>query len=100
MLSIFKRAAYTGIARSSQRIAKMRQEQRFPLEDFEFDLARRMVLHRPSGIPFSFERRLTEEDWASAQVSIYRDNPDWIGDRSALAAAAKEAAIACGMRAS
>jgi hypothetical protein len=68
-------------------------------DDFDVDVAERSVTHKQSGIRFSFYEYLNESDWANSDSVIYRDNPAWTGDRLALAAAAKNAAIAKGMAA-
>ena len=68
-------------------------------DEFDVDLKDRKVLHKSSGIWFSFYEYLNEEDWGRSDSVIYRDNPEWAGDRKQLAASAKEAAIAKGMTA-
>lgn len=73
--------------------------ERFPTSEFDVDLMEREVLHRPSGITFSFYEYYTEDDWRRSDSVIYRDNPSWTGDRMALAAAAKQAALVKGMTA-
>ena len=71
----------------------------FPPDDFVVDLTERTVLHKPSGIWFSFYEYNNEKDWEQSDSVTYRDNPSFTGDRMKLAAAAKEAAIATGMTA-
>ncbi len=71
----------------------------FPIDQFDVDLSERKVLHKPSGICFSFGVYTNEEDWQKADSVKFRDNPNFTGDRMALAAAAKAAAIAKGMKA-
>lgn len=71
----------------------------FPLSDFVVDLNERTVLHKPSGIWFSFYEYRDEHEWNESRSVIYRDNPSFFGDRLILAAAAKEAAIKQGMKA-
>jgi hypothetical protein len=68
-------------------------------DDFEVDLTERRVIHKPSGMWFSFYEYLTEEDWKKSDSVIYRDNPEWTIDRMKLAAMAKEIAIEKGMTA-
>jgi hypothetical protein len=67
------------------------------LEDFDVDLAERLVRHKPSGIEISFYEYLNEEDWKKSDTATLRDNPFWPGDRYELARLAKEAAVAAGM---
>lgn len=67
--------------------------------EFEVDLLDRRVIHKPSGIWFEFYEYLNEDDWRRSDSVIYRDKPDWVGDRGKLAAAAKRAAIEKGMAA-
>jgi hypothetical protein len=71
----------------------------FPISDFMVDVRDRTVIHKPSKILFSFYEYRTEDDWETSQSVIYRDNPDFTGDRLELAAAAKRAALANGMKA-
>jgi hypothetical protein len=71
----------------------------YPTSEFDVDLYERKVTHRPSGIWFSFYEYQNEADWLKTDSVFYRENPDWDGDRSALAASAKAAAIAAGMKA-
>jgi hypothetical protein len=71
---------------------------RYLADGFDVDLDERKVLHRDSGIWFSFYEYPNEEDWEQTDSVIYRDNPDWEGDRRELAAAAKRAAMAKGMK--
>ncbi len=71
----------------------------YPVEEFDVDLRERTVLHRPSGITFSFYEYHNEDDWEKSDSVIYRERPDWQGDRMLLAAAAKRAALAKDMRA-
>jgi len=71
----------------------------FTPDDFDVDLRERKVIHKPSGMWFSFYEYNTEDDWKDSTSVIYRDNPDWPGDRRELAAAAKHAAVAKGMTA-
>ena len=73
--------------------------EQYPSSEFIVDLSDRTVLHKPSGIFFSFYEYRDEKDWLTSQSVIYRDNPNFLGDRMALAAAAKEAAISKGMKA-
>jgi hypothetical protein len=73
--------------------------QQLSLDDFDVDLHERVVLHKPSGIWFQFYEYLGEDDWRRSDSVIYRENPNWPGDRGELAAAAKEAAIKSGMKA-
>jgi hypothetical protein len=68
-------------------------------EEFDVDLVERRVVHRASGIWFSFYEYLREDDWLKSDSVTYRDNPRWEGDRNLLAASAKNAAIARGMTA-
>jgi hypothetical protein len=72
---------------------------RFPLNQFEVNLLERTVLHKPSGICFSFYEYTTEADWQKTDSVTFRENPYFEGDRMVLAAAAKAAAIAAGMKA-
>jgi hypothetical protein len=67
-------------------------------DDFDVDLAERKVIHKESGIWFSFYEYPSEDDWKRSDSVIYRDNPEWSGDRRVLAAAAKQAAMAKGMK--
>jgi hypothetical protein len=67
-------------------------------DDFDVDLTERKVVHKESGIWFSFYEYPDEDDWQQTDSVIYRDNPEWPGDRRRLAAAAKEAAMAKGMK--
>jgi len=67
-------------------------------DDFDVDLTERKVIHKESGIWFSFYEYPDENDWKRSDNVIYRDNPEWVGDRRKLAAAAKEAAMAKGMK--
>jgi len=71
----------------------------YPVDQFDVDLEERTVLHKPSGIWFSFYEYPSEQDWERSDSVVYRENPNWGGDRRLLAAAAKRAAIASGMRA-
>ncbi len=71
---------------------------KFSPDDFDVDLSERKVIHKDSGIWFSFYEYPNEDDWERTDSVIYRDNPDWVGDRRELAAAAKHAAMARGMR--
>jgi hypothetical protein len=71
----------------------------FRPQDFDVDISERRVLHKPSGIWFSFYEYNNEDDWKKSDSVTFRDNPTWPGDRKALAAAAKAAAIASGMTA-
>jgi len=68
-------------------------------DDFDVDLLERRVVHKPSGIWFEFYEYLNEDDWKRSDSVVYRDNPDWPGDRMKLAAAAKKSAIERGMKA-
>ena len=68
-------------------------------DDFDVDLSERRVVHKKSGIWFEFYEYANEEDWRRTDSVIFRDNPRWEGDRRALAAAAKQAAISAGMTA-
>jgi hypothetical protein len=70
----------------------------FTADDFDVDLAERKVIHKDSGIWFSFYEYLSEDDWRRSDSVIYHDNPEWPGDRRLLAAAAKQAALLKGMR--
>jgi hypothetical protein len=72
---------------------------KFPLDEFEVNLPLRKVVHKPSGIWFEFYEYLNENDWNRSDSVVYRDRPEWSGDRMELAAAAKDAAIKRGMRA-
>jgi hypothetical protein len=74
-------------------------EDYYPVDQFVVDLLDRTVIHKPSGIWFSFYEYHSEDDWRKTDSVIYRDNPDFTGDRRALAAAAKRAALAKGMTA-
>jgi hypothetical protein len=67
--------------------------------DFEVNLAERRVVHKPSGMWFSFYEYTKENDWRQTDSVIFRDNPEWKGNRGELAAAAKKAAIDAGMTA-
>lgn len=71
----------------------------YPVSDFDVDLKQRVVTHRPSNIRFSFYEYGNEEDWRKSDSVVMRDNPYFVGNRSLLARAAKEAAITMGMRA-
>jgi hypothetical protein len=71
----------------------------FPIGDFDVDLEERTVLHKSSGIWFSFYEYPNEENWERSDSVVYRENPTWDGDRRLLAAAAKRAVIAKGMKA-
>jgi hypothetical protein len=71
----------------------------FRPEEFEVDLFARRVLHKPSGIWFQFYEYQDEADWQRSDSVMYRDNPDWRGDRGELAALAKRAGIERGMKA-
>jgi hypothetical protein len=73
--------------------------EQYPVDEFDVDLFERRVIHKPSGIWFSFYEYQNESDWQQTDNAIFRDNPDWPGDRLALAAAAKRAALARGMTA-
>jgi len=68
------------------------------LEDFYVDLAERRVVHKPSGIEIEFYEYTNEQDWKKSDSAMLRDNPFWPGDRAELARAAKETALAAGMR--
>jgi hypothetical protein len=68
-------------------------------DDFDVDLAERRVVHKPSGMWFEFYEYTTEDDWKRSDSVIFRDVPEWRGDRAQLAAAAKKAALAQGMMA-
>jgi len=68
-------------------------------DDFDVDLNERRVIHRPSGIAFSFYAYATEADWLASDTATMRDNLDFDGDRGDLAAAAQRAAVAKGMTA-
>ncbi len=68
-------------------------------DEFEVDLDDRSVTHKRSGIRFSFYQYQNEADWLNSDSVIYRDNPQWDGDRRELAAAAKTAALSKGMTA-
>jgi hypothetical protein len=72
----------------------------YPPDQFDVDLFERKVVHKPSGIWFSFYEYRDEADWKRSDSVVFRDNPAWEGDRRALAAAAKAAALAAGMKAS
>jgi hypothetical protein len=72
---------------------------KFPIDEFEVDLSEREAHHKPSGITFSFYAYTNEDDWQKADTVIFRDNPNFECDRMDLAAAAKAAALAKGMRA-
>jgi hypothetical protein len=71
---------------------------KYPPDEFDVDLDERKVIHRESGIWFSFYEYPNEGDWKRTDSVIYRDNPAWEGDRRELAAAAKHAAILKGMK--
>jgi hypothetical protein len=68
------------------------------LDDFDVDLAERLVRHKPSGIEVSFYEYLSEDDWKKSDSAVLRDNPFWPGNRYEIARIAKEAALAAGMR--
>ena len=68
-------------------------------DEFDVDLIERRVVHKPSGIWCEFYEYLKEDDWKRSDSVIYRDKPDWSGDRKELAAAAKRAALEKGMKA-
>ena len=72
---------------------------RFPPTEFYVDLDARKVLHKPSGVWFSFYEYQTEEDWQASDSVILRENPSFQGDYMELAAAAKRAALSSGMKA-
>jgi hypothetical protein len=76
-----------------------RAMERISTSDFEVNLAERRVVHKPSGMWFSFYEYTNEDDWRRSDSVIFRDNPEWPGNRGALAAAAKRAAIDSGMKA-
>lgn len=71
----------------------------FSPEQFDVDLAERTVFHKPSKIWLRFYVYTTEEGWQKSDSVTLRDNPEWTGDRMALAAAAKRVAIKRGMTA-
>ncbi len=71
----------------------------YPPSEFEVDLADRSVTHEPSGIRFSFYEYTVESDWLASDSVIFRDNPQWHGDRAELARSAKAAAVIGGMTA-
>jgi hypothetical protein len=71
----------------------------FAPDQFDVDLLDRIVLHKPSGMWFQFYEYLNEDDWRRSDSVIYREVPNWKGDRNALAAAAKRAALERGMTA-
>ncbi len=71
----------------------------FSPDDFDVDLSERKVIHKASGIWFSFYEYRNEDDWRRSDSVMYHDNPKWTGDRHELAKAAKKAAIAKGMKA-
>jgi hypothetical protein len=71
----------------------------FSPDDFDVDLLERKVIHKDSGIWFSFYEYTTEDDWRRSDSVTYHDIPSWKGDRMELAAAAKSAAIKEGMKA-
>jgi len=71
----------------------------FSPNDFDINLPERRVVHKASGIWFSFYEYLNEGDWLKSDSVIYRDNPGWNGDRMELAMAAKQAAVSGGMHA-
>jgi hypothetical protein len=68
-----------------------------PSDEFDVDLVERRVTHRASGIWFEFYEYLSEDDWIKSDSVTYRDNPEWEGDISLLAASAKSAALTKGM---
>jgi hypothetical protein len=68
-------------------------------DDFDVDLYNRRVVHKPSGMWFTFYEYADEENWKTSDSVIYHNNPKWPGSRMELAAAAKAAAIQNGMRA-
>ena len=72
---------------------------RYPPSDFFVDLNARKVLHKPSGIWFSFYEYRNEEDWLASDSVILRDTTKFDGDYAELAAAAKGAALVSGMKA-
>lgn len=68
--------------------------------DFEIDLEARTARHVQTGTVFSFYAYATEEDWAKALPSAARltdDSPRGAGLAN-LAGAAKDAAVAVGMK--
>ncbi len=71
----------------------------FSADDFDVDLLERKVIHKKSGIWFSFYEYTTEDDWKRSDSVTYHDVPSYEGDRMELAAAAKSAAIEKGMTA-
>jgi hypothetical protein len=73
--------------------------EQYPKDQFDVDLSERKVTHKPSGIWFSFYEYQNEDDWQRSDSVIFRENPAWDGDRRALAASAKAAALAAGMTA-
>lgn len=68
-------------------------------DQFEVDLSERTVRRKPSGIVFSFYEYTSEADWQRSDSVTMRDVPTWAGDRTRLAAFAKQAAIDSGMKA-
>ena len=73
--------------------------EQYPNDQFDVDLFERKVIHKPSGIWFSFYEYQNAADWQRTDSVIFRENPAWEGDRRALAASAKAAALAAGMKA-
>jgi len=71
----------------------------YPPDQFDVDLFERKVVHKPSGIWFSFYEYPTEDDWRRSDNVVFRDDPRWEGDRMALARAAKAAALKAHMTA-
>jgi hypothetical protein len=73
---------------------------KYPLSEFDVDVDERKVMHRPSGIWFSFYEYPNEDDWKQSDSVMFHDQPRWRGHRQELARAAKRAALAKGMKAS
>ena len=71
----------------------------YPPTDFLVDLDDRTVVHKPTGIRFSFYEYQSEADWQKSTSVIFRADPNFQGEYGQLAAAAKRAAIQQGMKA-
>lgn len=63
------------------------------INGFRVDIAERKVTHQSSGISFVFY-----EGFTNLGNVLVTDNPDWVGDREQLLAAAARVAVANGMR--
>ena len=66
-------------------------------EDFLVDLRERKVVHRHTGIWFTFYEHANQALWDADNSVAFHDKPEFHGDRRQLAENAKRAAVKAGM---